>query len=450
MTLVLPRGPATLGVAADLWRDPAMRGCLDEKHQTLGVLYLFLLTCPESTPIPGVITINAERIAYWLQQRPSAVVKRCAELEARGMIVADLAAGLVWVPRAAAANLSTRRRDFDGWAEVFAALPAGALKARIGTEYSALLAATCPRLVTAFAVEVLGAPGTVPPRAPARTPVATVPAPAVAAVAVPEKPARKPRAAKTLETTPEWKALWALYPARMGGNNEREAYQNYGVRLKEGHSHEKMQAGLLRYVRYLEAAGKIGTEYVKTAAVFFGHKLHFEGEFPVATSKLSVALETSPDFERVFTVYPNKLNRPEAWEVWRSLDPAPDTVLTQTIVESIARWRQTESWRKQNGEFVPKLASFLRQRNWQAPLLQAAVYDADAIRAAKAKLHGGHAPSPGGNTFDGVATAVSEPDALDERVPSRAANAATCDDPPAALHAGAAYPTPDLFGPGRW
>ena len=88
------------------------------------------------------------------------------------------------------------------------------------------------------------------------------------------------------------------------------------------------------------------------------------------------------------------------------------------VIAGIARWKQCEQWHKEGGVFVPKLASFLRQRNWLAPTL--AVHqigvDVAAIDAEIAKMnghgHGNTAAGQGGSTFDGVATVVPDSRAI--------------------------------------
>jgi uncharacterized protein YdaU (DUF1376 family) len=68
---------------------------------------------------------------------------------------------------------------------------------------------------------------------------------------------------------------WTGYPKRTGGNSKRSAFRAWTARLKAGASPADMLAGVERYRRYCEATGKLGTEYVKQAATFFGPDEHF-------------------------------------------------------------------------------------------------------------------------------------------------------------------------------
>lgn len=73
----------------------------------------------------------------------------------------------------------------------------------------------------------------------------------------------------------EFDTLWAAYPKRAGGNSKSDAHRAWSARLKNGATADEMLAGVQRYARYCEATGKIGTEYVKQAATFFGRGEHF-------------------------------------------------------------------------------------------------------------------------------------------------------------------------------
>ena len=64
--------------------------------------------------------------------------------------------------------------------------------------------------------------------------------------------------------------VWYTYPKRNGDNPKRKAFRAWQARIKDGASEDEMRAGVLRYRKWCEASGKIGTEMVKQAATFFG------------------------------------------------------------------------------------------------------------------------------------------------------------------------------------
>lgn len=83
-------------------------------------------------------------------------------------------------------------------------------------------------------------------------------------------------AARRDNTCDEQFALaWAEYPKRAGGNSRRDALKAWNARLAAGDTAGAMLAGVRRYATFCVATGKIGTEFVKQAATFFGPSRHF-------------------------------------------------------------------------------------------------------------------------------------------------------------------------------
>lgn len=76
-----------------------------------------------------------------------------------------------------------------------------------------------------------------------------------------EKPKREPRKAKE-QYDPEFDVYWNEYPKRAGSNPKKAAYKAFQARLKEGVYVTPIFDGLMRYKRFCEATGKVGTEYV--------------------------------------------------------------------------------------------------------------------------------------------------------------------------------------------
>lgn len=78
------------------------------------------------------------------------------------------------------------------------------------------------------------------------------------------------------EYSPEFETAWQTYPKRAGGNPKPSAYKAWNARLHEGVTPETLLAGVKRYAAFVVATGKLGSEYVKQAATFFGPDRHFE------------------------------------------------------------------------------------------------------------------------------------------------------------------------------
>lgn len=78
------------------------------------------------------------------------------------------------------------------------------------------------------------------------------------------------------EYSPEFETAWLAYPKRAGGNPKPSAYKAWNARLHEGVTPESLLSGVKRYAAFVVATGKLGSEYVKQTATFFGPDRHFE------------------------------------------------------------------------------------------------------------------------------------------------------------------------------
>lgn len=86
---------------------------------------------------------------------------------------------------------------------------------------------------------------------------------------------KKLRPPKTAAITREIDQFKQIYPKRAGGNPWSRAEKAISARLAEGASWEQLLAGTERYAAFCVATGKVGTEYVKQAATFYGPDRHY-------------------------------------------------------------------------------------------------------------------------------------------------------------------------------
>jgi len=70
----------------------------------------------------------------------------------------------------------------------------------------------------------------------------------------------------------------------------------------------------------------------------------------------------SPDFEMFWQAYPRKVGKPAAQRAWKKVSRP---IVWHAIITGIERWKQTEQWQKEGGQFVPYPATFLNQRRWE-------------------------------------------------------------------------------------
>jgi hypothetical protein len=87
------------------------------------------------------------------------------------------------------------------------------------------------------------------------------------------------RRKKDIVFPPEFEEAWAIYPKRAGGNSKADALKAWSGRRKEGVDAGRLIEGTKRYAAFCKATNKIGTEYVKQAATFFGPSLYFDEDW---------------------------------------------------------------------------------------------------------------------------------------------------------------------------
>lgn len=73
---------------------------------------------------------------------------------------------------------------------------------------------------------------------------------------------------------PEFESAWRAYPDRPG-KSKADACKAWKARRAAGVSAEALQAGVDRYAAFCRETGKVGTEYVKQPATFFGPGEHY-------------------------------------------------------------------------------------------------------------------------------------------------------------------------------
>ena len=66
------------------------------------------------------------------------------------------------------------------------------------------------------------------------------------------------------------------------------------------------------------------------------------------------------DFENFWAAYPKKIAKGEAWESWKKARRPP----TERLLQVVELAKQTSDWKKNNGQFIPKPATWLNQKRW--------------------------------------------------------------------------------------
>lgn len=86
-------------------------------------------------------------------------------------------------------------------------------------------------------------------------------------------------AAEKPEYPAEFEQAWSCYPKRAGGNSKKDAFKAWSARIKQGVTADVLSDGVKRYAAFLQATGRIGTEYVKQASSFFGPGEHYAADW---------------------------------------------------------------------------------------------------------------------------------------------------------------------------
>ena len=68
------------------------------------------------------------------------------------------------------------------------------------------------------------------------------------------------------------------------------------------------------------------------------------------------------DFAGFIAAYPRKVGKVQAQQVWEKL--APDEALRKRIAEAVRAWARSPEWARNQGQFIPKPARWLREARW--------------------------------------------------------------------------------------
>jgi len=79
--------------------------------------------------------------------------------------------------------------------------------------------------------------------------------------------------------------------------------------------------------------------------------------------RVALVVSWREGFGQVWACYPRKVGKGAAEKAYQKINPAPD--LLDTILRKIEAATHTAQWIKDDGEFIPHLATWLNQRRWE-------------------------------------------------------------------------------------
>jgi hypothetical protein len=81
-----------------------------------------------------------------------------------------------------------------------------------------------------------------------------------------------------------------------------------------------------------------------------------------SSSDINTPISPNGDFDAFWKAYPKKKSKGAAEERWIKLHPNKE--LMQTILSAIERLKQSKDWLKDNGQFIPHPATWLKAKGW--------------------------------------------------------------------------------------
>lgn len=87
------------------------------------------------------------------------------------------------------------------------------------------------------------------------------------------------------------------------------------------------------------------------------------GKKKTASPKATRINGSAHGFSEVYAAYPRHEKRAEAEKAWIKI--SPDDALRQRIMQAIAAQKRSAQWTKDNGAFVPHMASWLNGKRWE-------------------------------------------------------------------------------------
>lgn len=68
-------------------------------------------------------------------------------------------------------------------------------------------------------------------------------------------------------------------------------------------------------------------------------------------------------FQEFWNVYPRKVGKGVAWTKWKQLKLSAEE--KQQVIDSVEKYKNTDQWKKDNGQFIPHPSTFLYQRRFE-------------------------------------------------------------------------------------
>lgn len=114
-------------VHIQMWSDENFRSLSPDAQR----LWLYLLTGPETLPVPGAVPIGKAALAENLDTDSETVMRWFSEIESRNMAFADWKARLIWLPNSIKHNPPANQNIVTGWKAYWGIIPQCQLKSKL-------------------------------------------------------------------------------------------------------------------------------------------------------------------------------------------------------------------------------------------------------------------------------------------------------------------------------
>lgn len=81
--------------------------------------------------------------------------------------------------------------------------------------------------------------------------------------------------------------------------------------------------------------------------------------------------QADDSFSVFWEAYPKKVSKPDALKAWKKLKP--DAGLLKAIMDGLSRWKESDQWNRDNGQYIPYPATWLNKQKWEDEISTAPV-----------------------------------------------------------------------------
>ena len=176
----------------------------------------------------------------------------------------------------------------------------------------------------------------------------------------------------TSKAYPRYRVITIVHYDDYQAYDSLEGSQTAGERAVKGQSKGRLRAGSGQAEGSQRAAS---IEYIENIE-------QIEQVEQIDTSPDSRKAKTDDLFSVFWHEYPKKVSKPDALKAWKKLKP--DSGLLQEILSGLSRWKESDQWNRDGGQYIPYPATWLNKREWEDDISPAVVKTAPVKKVSAA------------------------------------------------------------------